>query len=78
MVLKVELAEIFNVVAAKLVEVMLAAEILVGVKFVALNVVKKPLVDVMLVASKIVEVIAVPEALVKNNGPVKVPPARGR
>lgn len=71
------------VVTKRLVEVMLMPEILVGLKFdalkfVALSVVKKPLVEVIEVASKIVDVMAVPEAEVKNSGPARVPPARGR
>ena len=49
-----------------------------AVRFVALSVVKKPLVEVIDVASTMVEVIAVPLAEVKNNGPVRVPPASGR
>ena len=40
--------------------------------------VKKPLVEVIEVANKIVDVIAVPLALVKNNGPVSVPPTKGK
>jgi hypothetical protein len=67
-VAKVELAEMFKVVAARLVEVILVAEISVGLKLVTDNVVKKPLV----------EVTDVPEAEVNISGPVKVPPASGR
>ena len=70
-------------VAKKLVEVMLVALMLPGFKLdterlVAFKVVKKPLVEVIEVASKIVDVMAVPEAEVKNNGPARVPPANGR
>lgn len=57
----------------RLVVVALTATRLVSDTFV-----KKPLVDVIEVANKIVDVMAVPLALVKNNGPVSVPPIRGR
>lgn len=50
----------------------------VAVSFVDTSVVNDALVDVTDVARKTVEVMAVPEAEVKNNGPVSVPPASGK
>lgn len=65
-------------VAKKLVEVILTASMLLGLKLLATRLVKKPLVEVIDVAIKIVDVMAVPLAEVNTNGPAKVPPASGR
>lgn len=62
----------------KLVVVTFVVLILEGLKLVAAKVVKDALVDVIEVAKKRVEVMAVPEAEVKYNGPVSVPPAKGK
>jgi hypothetical protein len=82
----IEVATVFTKtveVAKRLVEVTLVELMLPGFKLdterlVAFKVVKKPLVEVIEVARTMVDVTAVPEAEVKNNGPAKVPPARGR
>lgn len=73
-------AAVLKVMLVKLalVEVKLVVEIFAGLKLVLAKVVKKALVDVTDVAKKTVDVIAVPLALVKNNGPVSVPPAKGK
>lgn len=62
----------------RLVEVALVAVRFVTVSLVEARVVKNALVDVTEVARNTVEVMAVPEAEVKYNGPVSVPPASGR
>lgn len=61
-----------------LVLVKLVVLTLAGLKLVAASVVKKALVDVIEVAKKTVDVMAVPLAVVKKSGPVKVPPASGK
>ncbi len=65
-------------VAKKLVEVILTANMLLGLKLLAARLVKKPLVEVIDVAIKIVEVMAVPLAEANTNGPARVPPTNGR
>ena len=70
-------------VAKKLVEVILTANTLLGLKLAAVRLVvskdvKNPLVEVMEVAITIVDVMAVPEAVVNVRPPLSVPPAKGR
>ena len=60
-------------VANKFVEVTLTAKILVGLKFDV-----EKLVTLRLLKKALVEVIAVPEAVVKVRAPLNVPPVSGK
>ena len=71
--LVIKLLMIAELVAKKFVVVMLVALIFVGVKLEA-----EKLVTLRLLKKALVDVIAVPEAVVKTKPPDKVPPANGK
>lgn len=71
---------VVKVILVKLALVLVRFVVLIfeGEKFEVVRLVKNALVEVMLVAKNTVDVMAVPLAVVKNSGPVRVPPASGK